>query len=85
MTELMRILYDYALERQMDHYLDDLTQYHESDVITDQQYAGLQKLLDEAGRQQLENYTDDLRAKHSMELEAMFHAGLSLGQKLAHL
>lgn len=85
MTELIRILYDYAFERQMTYYLDDLTQYHESDVITDRQYAGLQKLLDEAGRQQLENYTDDLRTKHSMELEAMFHAGLSLGQKLAQL
>lgn len=85
MPELIRILYDYAFERQMDFYLDDLTQYHESDVIADRQYAGLQKLLDEAGRQQLEDYTDDLRTKHSMELEAMFHAGLSLGQKLAHL
>lgn len=85
MTELIRILYDYAFERQMTFYLDDLNQYHESDVITDRQYAGLQKLLDEAGRQQLENYTDDLRTKHSMELEAMFHAGLSLGQKLAQL
>lgn len=85
MTELIRLLYDYAFERQMTFYLDDLTRYHESDVITDRQYAGLQKLLDEAGRQQLEDYTDDLRTKHSMELEAMFHAGLSLGQKLAQL
>lgn len=85
MPELIRILYDYAFERQMTFYLDDLTQYHESDVITDRQYAALQKLLDETGRQQLENYTDDLRTKHSMELEAMFHAGLAMGQKLTRL
>lgn len=85
MTELMRILYDYALERQMDLYLDDLTQYRESGIVTDQQYAALQKQLDEPGRQRLENYTDDLRTKHSMELEAMFYAGLSLGQKLSRL
>ena len=85
MTELMRILYDYALERQMDFYLDDLTQYRESGVVTDQQYAALQKLLGEPGRQRLEDYTDDLRFRHSMELEAMFHAGLALGQELTRL
>ena len=85
MTELIRILYDYAFERQMTYYLDDLTQYHESDVMTDRQYAGLQKLLDEAGRQQLEDYIDDTRTKYSMELEAMFRAGLSIGQELSRV
>lgn len=85
MTELIRILYDYAFESQMHYFMNDMAQYHESDVMTDQQYASLQKLLDENGRQCLEDYTDDLRTKHSMEMEAMFHAGLSMGQKLAHL
>lgn len=41
MTELMRTLYDYAYERQMHYYLDDETQYHESDTMSSRQYKEL--------------------------------------------
>ena len=85
MTELIRILYDYAFERQMPYYLDDEVQYHESNIMSDQQYKDLQQLLGKDGQQRLEDYTDDLRTKHNMELEAMFRAGLALGQELSRL
>ena len=85
MTELIRILYDYAFEHQLDYYLDDQTQYRESEIITDRQYTDLQKLLGRDGQQRLDDYTGDLRTKHNMELEAMFRAGLALGQELSRL
>lgn len=85
MNELIRILYDYAFERQMHNYLDDQTQYHESDVMSDRQYSVLQKLLTAEGRQHLEDYIGETRTMHTLELEAMFHAGLSLGQELSRL
>lgn len=85
MPELIRILYDYAFEHQMEFYLDDRAKFCDCEAMLEYQYAALQKQLSEAGLQNLENYTDDMRGKHSMELEAMFRAGLSIGQELSRL
>lgn len=85
MNELIRILYDYAYRRHMLFYLENDVQYHECEIVTDRQYDDLQKLLDEDGRQRLEDYANDLRLQHDLELEAMFRAGLSLGQTLSRL
>ena len=85
MTELIRILYDYAFERQMNFYLDDLAQFRDCEAMIERQYAELQKQLGEAGLQKMEDYIDDTRTKYSMELEAMFRAGLSIGQELSRV
>lgn len=85
MTELIRILYDYAYDRYMQAYLDDATQYHECDAASSSQYRNLQEHLSPELQQRLEDYRDDLKLMYRLELEAMFRAGLTLGQRLSRL
>ena len=65
--------------------MDDLAQFRDCEAMIERQYAELQKQLGEAGLQKLEDYIDDTRTKYSMELEAMFRAGLSIGQELSRV
>jgi len=83
MTDLIHILYEYACKHRMRSYLDSEPQYRESGQMSGRQYRELQELLNEEGRQHLEDYRGEVKLMHDIELEAIFCAGLSLGQELS--
>lgn len=85
MTQLIHVLYDYALECQLERFLDDPPQHLAGTAAGARQYAALKKRLDEDGQQYLEEYAEEVQTKHAMEQEALFRAGLSMGMALSRL
>ena len=85
MTELMRILYDYASRYRLSGSMEDCEQYNESDKIAERSLKSLQEALNEQERKQLENYLGEQQTVHDIELESMFCAGFSIAQELSRL
>lgn len=85
MDMLLKTLYEYAYRHRMLFYLEDETQFHECEIMSERNRKELRRLLSEEGRAYLENYDGEQRLQRSLELEAMFRAGLSLGLELSRL
>lgn len=85
MTELMRILYDYASKSRLSSSLEDCEQHQESAKVVDNSLHTLRKRLGAEDAQVLENYLGEELVVHELELEAMFCAGFSIGQELSRL
>ena len=85
MTELMRILYDYASRYRMSGSMEDCEQYTESTKTMERSLKALHELLSEKELQHFENYLDEQRMVQSIELEAMFCAGFSIALELSRL
>lgn len=85
MDTLLRTLYDYAFEHRMARCLEEEPSYHECGATTERQLRELRGLLDTEGARRLEDYVDDMELLHTLKLEAMFQAGLSVGLELSRL
>lgn len=85
MPELLQILYNYARNHRMLLTLEQETQYMDSSVVSEKEYRKLQQLLSEESRAHLENYNGERVLQHSIELESIFRAGLSIGLELSRL
>lgn len=85
MTELMQTLYQYGAKARISCGLDDYEQYCESEKSTERNLQALRELLTPEALQKLENYLGDQNTLHDLALEAMFRAGLSIGQELSRV
>ena len=85
MTEPMRILYDYASRYHLSGSMEDCEQHIENEKLAERSLKALQEALNEQERKHLENYLDGQRTVQSIELEAMFCAGFSIGMELSRL
>ena len=83
MTELMRILYDYASSYRLAGSMEDCEQYNESDKSAERSLKALQDALNEQELKKLQNYLDEQMTVQSLEREAIFRAGFSIGLELS--
>ncbi len=84
--DIQKILYDYACTHPMNHYLQtNETYYHQTMLLAQQRQQELRTLLNEETFQRLIDYVDSVEQLHELKLEAMFRAGLSVGQELSRL
>ena len=83
MTELMRILYDYASKYRLAGSMEDCEQYNENDKLAERSLKALQEALNEQELKQLENYLSELQIVRDIEHEAIFCAGFSIGLELS--
>ena len=81
MTDLMQVLYEYAKEELIPSYLSS-PEYREVSHLTARLSRRLRDLLSGDSWDTLEKYEDAAAELHSMELEAMFQAALSLAGEL---
>ena len=81
MTDLMQVLYEYAREELLPSYLPS-REYREAARLTARLSRRLQGLLADDGWDTARKYEDAAAELHSMELEAMFQAALSLAGEL---
>ena len=81
MTDLMQVLYEYAKEELIPSYLSS-PEYREVSHLTARLSRRLRDLLSGDSWDTLEKYEDAAAELHSMELEAMFRAALSLAGEL---
>ena len=77
MTEPMQILFEYAKEERLPS-----PEYREVSHLTDRLSRRLQGLLPNDGWDTVAKYQDAAADLHSLELEAMFQAALSLAGEL---
>lgn len=85
MTELMRILYDYASRYRLAGSMEDCEQYNESDKSAERNLKVLKETLNEQELERLENYLGEQQLIQALECEAMFCAGFSIGLELSRL
>ena len=81
MTDLMQVLYEYTEAERLPAYLPP-REYQEVRKLTDRLSQRLRDLLPNDGRDTLAKYQDAAAELHSIELEAMFRAALSLAGEL---
>lgn len=81
MTDLMQVLYEYAKEELLPSYLPS-PEYREVSRLTTRLSRRLRDLLADDGWDTVQKYEDAAAELHSMELEAMFRAALSLAGEL---
>ena len=81
MTDLMQGLYEYAKEELLPSYLSS-PEYREVSHLTARLSRQLREMLPEDRWDTLAKYQDAAAELHSMELEAMFQAALSLAGEL---
>lgn len=84
MTETMQIIFAYAREKRIPGYLAH-HEYEVCDEAAESRAEALLQSLPTAQREQLEEYFEDAGRRTSMELEAAFQAGFSLGLELTRL
>lgn len=77
MTDLMQVLYEYTKEELLPSYLPS-REYREAARLS----RRLRDLLADDGWDTVQKYEDAAAELHSMELEAMFQAALSLAGEL---
>ena len=77
MTDLMQVLYEYVEAERLPAYLPP-REYQEARKLTDRLSQRLRDLLPNDGQDTLAKYQDAAAELHSLELEAMFRAALSL-------
>ena len=81
MTDLMQVLYEYTEAERLPAYLPP-REYQEVCKLTDRLSQRLRDLFPNDGRDTLAKYQDAAAELHSLELEAMFQAALSLAGEL---
>ena len=81
MTDLMQVLYEYAREELLPSYPPS-REYREAARLTARLSRRLRDLLADDGWDTARKYEDAAAELHSMELEAMFQAALSLAGEL---
>ena len=81
MTDLMQVLYEYAKEELLPSYLPS-PEYREAARLSTRLSRRLRDLLADDGWDTVQKYEDAAAELHSMELEAMFQAALSLAGEL---
>lgn len=81
MTDLMQVLYEYVEAERLPAYLPP-REYQEVRKLTDRLSRQLREMLPEDRWDTLAKYQDAAAELHSMELEAMFQAALSLAGEL---
>ena len=81
MTEPMQILFEYAKEERLPSYLSS-PEYREVSHLTDRLSRQLRDLLPNDDWDTVAKYEDAAAELHTMELEAMFQAALSLAGEL---
>ena len=81
MTDLMQVLYEYTKEELLPSYLPS-REYREVSHLTARLSLRLRDLLADDGWDTVQKYEDAAAELHSMELEAMFQAALSLAGEL---
>lgn len=81
MTDLMQVLYEYTKEELLPSYLPS-PEYREVSRLTTRLSRRLRDLLADDGWDTVQKYEDAAAELHSMELEAMFQAALSLAGEL---
>lgn len=83
MTDLTRVLYEYAQDKEMPKYLLS-EEYHEVERAIRRQREALMKLSPElSGR--IDDLTGEIGLAHVLELEAMFEAALATVRQLPRL
>ena len=85
MTELLQAIYEYARQTQCLSSLEEEKLYQESREVCQRNYQTLCTTLPEKAFCCLQNYTGEMAFIHSLELEAMYRAGLSIGLELSRL
>ena len=83
--DILQILYDYAFEHRMARYLEESEAYHQGVAQTQQRQQNLLIQLNEEEVRRLRECLEDMERLHELKLEAMFRAGLSVGQELSRL
>lgn len=81
MTDIMRVLYEYVETERLPAYLPP-REYQEVSQLTDRLSRRLRDLLPNDDWDTVTKYEDAAAELHSMELEAMFRAALSLAGEL---
>ena len=81
MTDLMQVLYEYTKEELLPSYLPS-REYREAARLSTRLSRRLRDLLADGGWDTVQKYEDAAAELHSMELEAMFQAALSLAGEL---
>ena len=81
MTDIMRVLYEYVETERLPAYLPP-REYQEVSQLTDRLSRRLRDLLPNDDWDTVTKYEDAAAELHSMELEAMFQAALSLAGEL---
>ena len=81
MTDIMRVLYEYVESERLPAYLPP-REYQEVSQLTDRLSRRLRDLLPNDDWDTVTKYEDAAAELHSMELEAMFQAALSLAGEL---
>ena len=84
MTEPIQTLYEYARKTRIPTFLTG-GEYESASEIVTRQEERLAVLLPADGKQVWEDFQGDSDLLQSMELEAAFQAGLSLGLELSRL
>ena len=85
MTELLQILFDYALKQQSLFSLQGQQQYLESQSMCKRSYEKLHTLLSGEERKCLENYAGELEILHDLDMESIFCTGLAMGLELSRM
>ena len=85
MTELTRILYDYATRYKLCGSMEDCEQYKESTEIMERSMKKLREKLNDEEKQLLENYIDEQTLIQALDMESSFRAGLSIGLELSRM
>lgn len=83
--DILQILYDYAFEHRMARYLEESEAYHQGVAQTQQRQQNLMIQLNAEEVRRLRECLEDMERLHELKLEAMFRAGLSVGQELSRL
>ena len=83
--DILQILYDYAFEHRMARYLEESEAYHQGVAQTQQGQQNLLIQLNAEEVRRLRECLEDMEQLHELKLEAMFRAGLSVGQELSRL
>ncbi len=84
MTDLTRLLLDYALQERLPRYLDQ-TSYDAAKRAEAESLAALEDGLPDACAAPLERFREALEDSRSLELQAMFLAASSMARELAVL
>lgn len=85
MTELFQVLYNYALQSQLSYNQEDYLQYLASTKCVERILKKLHERLDADGIKMLESLLEEQCILHDLEMEAIFCAGLSIGQEISRL
>ncbi len=85
MSPLLEALFTYACENQKEYTRDDKLQYIQDNRIAEQEQEEIKRLLSEEGQLHFADYIKAENRLQLLELESMFHIGLSIGLELSRL